>query len=91
MICTYPGQSNRSGWPSPAAIGATGERLFYQPTALELASVHATNFGVGMRFNFVRWADLMPNTYAFVEASRRESTNPLLDGWRAFGGMLVQY
>jgi hemolysin activation/secretion protein len=72
-------------------FAATGERLFYQPTALELASVHATNFGAGMRFNFVRWADLMPNSYAFVEASRRESTNPLLDGWRAFGGLLVQY
>jgi hemolysin activation/secretion protein len=72
-------------------FGATGERLFYQPTAVEFGSLHATNFGAGVRFLFSRWADLMPNSYAFLEASRRQSTNPALDGWRAFGGMLLQY
>ena len=72
-------------------FGATGERLFYQPTVLEFGSVHATNFGAGMRFSFVRWNNFMPNSYAFVETSRRTSTNPLLDGWRTFGGLLVQY
>ena len=50
-------------------FGATGERLFYQPTVLELGSVHATNFGAGMRFSFVRWNNFMPNSYAFVETS----------------------
>jgi hypothetical protein len=48
-------------------FGATGERIFYQPTVLELASVHATNYGVGLRFVTTRWAELMPNSYAFVE------------------------
>jgi hemolysin activation/secretion protein len=72
-------------------FGATGERLFYQPTAVEFGSVHATNFGVGMRFLFSRWLDFMPNSYTFAEASRRTSTNPALDGWRVFGGMLMQY
>ncbi|MGA7490602.1 MAG: ShlB/FhaC/HecB family hemolysin secretion/activation protein [Xanthobacteraceae bacterium] len=72
-------------------FGATGERLFYQPTAVEFGSVHATNFGAGLRFQFSRWVDLMPNSYAFVESSRRLSTNPALEGWRVFGGMLMQY
>jgi hemolysin activation/secretion protein len=72
-------------------FGATGERLFYQPTVLELGSVHASNYGIGMRFLSTRWAELMPNSYSFIEASRRTSTNPLLEGWRVFGGMLIQY
>ena len=72
-------------------FGATGERLFYQPTAVELGSVHASNYGIGMRFISTRWAEFMPNSYSFIEASRRTSTNPLLEGWRVFGGMLVQY
>jgi hemolysin activation/secretion protein len=32
------------------AFGATGERIYYQPTVLELGSVHATNWGIGQRF-----------------------------------------
>jgi hemolysin activation/secretion protein len=72
-------------------FGATGERIFYEPTALEFGSVHASNFGVGMRFVTSRYADFFPNSYAFIEASRRTSTNPVLDGWRTFGGMLIQY
>lgn len=72
-------------------FAATGERIFYQPTVLEFGSVHATNFGAGLRFVSVRWADLMPNSYAFVEGSRRLSTNPALEGWRVFTGMLIQY
>jgi hemolysin activation/secretion protein len=72
-------------------FAATGERIFYQPTILEIASVHATNYGLGLRFQSVRWNQFMPNNYFFIEGSRRESTNPLLDGWRVFGGMLVQY
>jgi hemolysin activation/secretion protein len=73
------------------AFGATGERIYYQPTVLELGSVHATNWGIGQRFVSTRWAELMPNSYAFVEGSRRLSTNPALQGWRIFFGMLVQY
>jgi hemolysin activation/secretion protein len=73
------------------AFGATGERIYYQPTVLELGSVHATNWGIGQRFFSTRWAEFMPNTYAFVEGSRRLSTNPALQGWRIFFGMLIQY
>ena len=73
------------------AFGATGERIFYQPTALELGSVHVTNVGIGLRFTSSRWDQLMPNTYAFVEGSRVKSTDPLLEQWRIFAGALIQY
>jgi hemolysin activation/secretion protein len=72
-------------------FGATGERIFYEPTALEFGSVHASNYGVGIRFVSSRYAEFWPNSYAFIEASRRTSTNPLLEGWRTFGGILIQY
>jgi hemolysin activation/secretion protein len=72
-------------------FGATGERIYYQPTALELASIHATNYGVGLRFVTTRWAELMPNSYAFVEWSQLRSSDPTLDRWRFFSGVLIQY
>ena len=72
-------------------FGATGERIFYQPTVLELGSVHATNYGVGLRFVTTRWAELMPNSYAFVEWSQLRSSDPTLDRWRFFSGVLIQY
>jgi hemolysin activation/secretion protein len=72
-------------------FGATGERIFHEPTALEFGSVHASNYGVGIRFVSSRWAEYWPNSYSFIEASRRTSTNPALEGWRAFGGILIQY
>jgi len=72
-------------------FGATGERIFYQPTVLELGSVHATNYGVGPRFVTTRWAELMPNSYAFVEWSRLRSTDPTLERWRIFSEVLIQY
>ena len=73
------------------AFGATGERIFYQPTVLELGSIHVTNVGIGLRFTSTRWAELMPNSYAFVEGSRLKSTDPLLEQWRIFAGALIQY
>jgi hemolysin activation/secretion protein len=80
---------------TPYIFGATGERIFKQPTALEFASVHASNYGGGARFNLPGWTEYMPDAYAFVEASRgyvnlvtaptpRESS-------RVFGGVLLQY
>jgi hypothetical protein len=72
-------------------FGATGERIFYQPTAVEIGSVHATNYGVGLRFVTTRWAELMPNSYAFVERSQLRSSDPTLDRWRFFSGVLIQY
>ena len=77
-----------SAFDQPGGLVHTHDQA---PSAVELGSVHATNFGVGMRFLFSRWLDLMPNSYTFIEASRRTSTNPALEGWRAFGGMLIQY
>jgi len=73
------------------AFGATGERIFYQPTVLELGSIHVTNVGIGLRFASSRWAELMPNSYAFVEGSRLKSTDPTLEQWRIFAGALIQY
>jgi len=72
-------------------FGAHGERIFYQPTVLELGSVHVSNFGIGLRFTSTRWSQPMPNTYAFVEGSQTRSTDPRLDQWRFFAGALIQY
>jgi hypothetical protein len=75
----------------PYAFGAMGERIYYQPTVLELGSIHVTNVGIGVRFVSTRWAELMPNSYAFVEGSRLKSTDPTLERWRIFSGALIQY
>src|SRR5262249_28944562 len=72
------------------AFGPTGERIFYQPTVLELGSIHVTNVGIGLRFASTRWAELMPNSYAFVEGSRLKRTDPTLEQWRIFAGALFQ-
>jgi hypothetical protein len=32
----------------------------------------------------------MPNSYAFVEGSRLNSSDPTLDQWRIFAGALIQ-
>jgi hypothetical protein len=72
-------------------FGAHGERIFYQPTVLELGSVHVSNFGMGLRVTSTRWSELMPNTYSFVEGSQTRSTDPRLDQWRFFAGALIQY
>ncbi len=58
---------------------------------LEIASVHATNVGTGLRFNLIPWASLMPDGYGFVEWSRRHTNDPALNGDRIFTGMLLRY
>lgn len=80
---------------TPYVFLATGERVIYQPTAVEFGSVHATNFGIGARLNLPSWADYAPDGYAFVEASRGYAV-PVLVGTpnfssRIFAGFLVQY
>jgi hypothetical protein len=72
-------------------FAATGERILEDPTTLEIASVHATNTGVGMRFNLAPWADQVPGAYGFVEYSYRTTNDPTLNGDRIFAGLLVQY
>lgn len=76
---------------SPYVFGATGERILEDPTVLEIGSVHATNYGVGMRYNLVPAVDPMPNAYGFVEWSRRYTNETALNGDRIFAGLLLQY
>jgi hemolysin activation/secretion protein len=75
----------------PYLFGAHGERLLWDPTVLELGDVHATNYGIGMRFNLLPSQDQLPTAYGFVEASRRTTNLPGLSGDRIFAGMLLQY
>jgi hypothetical protein len=75
----------------PYLFSATGERILEDPTALEIASVHATNYGVGMRFNISPPSDQMPAGYGFVEYSHRSTNETALNGDRIFTGLLLQY
>jgi hemolysin activation/secretion protein len=80
----------------PYIFAATGERIIESATQLEMASVHATNVGTGIRFSLVPWMDSMPDGYGFIEWSRRRTTdlNPdgaNLNGDRIFTGLLLRY
>jgi hemolysin activation/secretion protein len=85
--------SNESGGISVTPYGfvATGERIFENPTALEIGSLHATNYGTGMRFNLVPAGVNIPDGYGFVEWSRRFTSDPTLNGYRLFTGLLIRY
>jgi hemolysin activation/secretion protein len=84
---------------TPYGFVSHGERFFYQPTAQEVGNLHATNYGGGMRFNLVPWDVNMLDAYAFVEYSRRRTTNDVppptpgntLNGDRVFAGALIRY
>jgi hemolysin activation/secretion protein len=76
---------------SPYVFVSNGERILEDPTALEIASVHATNYGAGLRYSLVPAFDPVPNTYGFVEWSRRYTNETALNGDRIFVGMLMQY
>jgi hypothetical protein len=58
---------------------------------LEIASVHATNYGAGARFNLIPGSDAVPDSFAFIEWSHRYTNNTALNGDRLFIGMLVRY
>ncbi len=80
----------------PYLFAATGERIIENATALEMTSVHATNIGTGIRFSLASWADLMPDSFGFVEWSRRRTTDlspdgANLNGDRIFTGLLLRY
>jgi hemolysin activation/secretion protein len=75
----------------PYIFGATGERILEDPTALEIGSVHATNYGAGLRFNVLPPSDQWPNAYGFVEVSHRYTNETALNGDRIFTGLLLQY
>ena len=77
---------------SPYLFAATGERILEDPSpGLELGSVHATNYGAGIRFNLLPPTDQWPSGYAFVEASHRQTNDPGLSGDRVLTGLLLQY
>jgi hemolysin activation/secretion protein len=76
---------------TPYVFEATGERLYIDPTAVETASIHATNYGAGVRFNLQPGLNYMANGYGFVEWSHRYANDPTLDGDRIFAGILLQY
>lgn len=76
---------------SPYVFGATGERKYVAPTALEVGSLHATNYGTGLRINLAPWRDDMASGYAFVEWSHRTTSDGSLNGNRIFTGIALQY
>lgn len=81
---------------TPYLFAATGERIYWQATRPETASVHATNYGTGLRINLTPWLPEMPDGYGFIEWSRvrgngRLDTEPSLDGYRVFAGILLRY
>ncbi len=80
---------------TPYLFGAHGERILWAPTAVEFGSVHVSNYGVGMRFNLPGFADYMPDSYAFVEASNGYTNLAVLPATqhssRIFAGLLLQY
>jgi hemolysin activation/secretion protein len=80
---------------TPYLFAATGERDIYQPTAVEVPSVHVLNYGLGARFNIPSWTPDAHDTYAFVEASNGYA-GPVItpmtnNSSRIFAGILVQY
>jgi hemolysin activation/secretion protein len=84
---------------TPYAFASYGERILEEPQNPEVGSVHATNYGAGLRFNVTPWDPNQPDAYAFVEYSRRRTTNDLaapfsistLNGDRIFAGALIRY
>lgn len=76
---------------SPYVFGATGERKYIAPTALEVGSLHATDYGAGLRINVAPWVEGMAGAYGFVEWSRRTTSDGSLDGDRIFTGLALQY
>jgi hemolysin activation/secretion protein len=77
----------------PYVFSATGERILEAPSlfAGEIASVHAVNYGAGMRFNVAPPSDQMPAGYGFVEYSHRATNETTLSGDRILTGLLLQY
>jgi hemolysin activation/secretion protein len=75
----------------PYVFAATGERILEDPTALEIGDVHATNYGVGLRYNVILPSPDLPAMSGFVEASHRSTNLTAASGDRIFAGVLLQY
>ncbi len=76
---------------TPYAFAATGERIYINPTILEVGDVHASNYGAGVRANLTAWNPAMPDGYSFIEWSHRSVNVPTLTGERIFAGILFRY
>ena len=76
---------------TPYLFAATGERILEDPTTLELASLHASNLGAGLRLHVAGTKLFPPDFYGFVEGSKQHSDDPTQDGWRIFVGGVLQY
>lgn len=81
---------------TPYLFAATGERIYWQASAVETERAHATNYGTGLRITLAPWLPEMPDGYGFVEWSRvtgngRNVSEQSLDGYRVFTGILVRY
>lgn len=76
---------------TPYVFAATGERILEQPTTLEQASVHASNVGIGLRYDVAGNKVLPTDVSGFIEGSRQHSDDATQDGWRLFVGALMRY
>jgi hemolysin activation/secretion protein len=76
---------------TPYLFAATGERIYEMPTVLEVGDIHASDFGVGTRFNLTPWNNVMPDSYSFVEWSHRSTSYTPLRGERIFAGIVLRY
>jgi hemolysin activation/secretion protein len=66
---------------TPYLFLADGERDLELPTARELGSIRAINFGGSARYNFTPARDDLPSSYGFIEWSRERSTDATLDAY----------
>ncbi|HWK96872.1 MAG TPA: ShlB/FhaC/HecB family hemolysin secretion/activation protein [Pseudolabrys sp.] len=76
---------------TPYLFAATGERIYENPSILEVGSLHAQNYGLGARFLLAPWAAWAPDGYGFVEWSRARTTDGILNGDRIFTGLILRY
>ncbi|AMN41470.1 ShlB/FhaC/HecB family hemolysin secretion/activation protein [Rhodoplanes sp. Z2-YC6860] len=81
---------------TPYVYASAGQRILWQASAVETASVYAVSYGTGLRANFAPPGPDQPDGYGFIEWSRvtgdgRNATEQSLDGYRLYTGFLLRY
>ncbi len=77
---------------TPYLFAATGERILAQPSILEVASQHASNWGAGVRFSMPQTAAMPVDVFGFLEGARKVTDDPFQQpGWRVFTGLSLRY
>jgi len=76
---------------TPYLFAATGERILEQPSALEVASLHASNLGGGLRVNIATTGAVPLAFYGFAEGGKRFSEDPTQQGWHVLVGGSLRY